>query len=132
VCYSHFDRKWLEAFQRVLKPLVRERVIDLWTDTRIEAGQRWRDEIGKSLKRAKVAVLLVSQDFLASDFIAQEELPLLLKHAVGDGLKIIWVAISASVYQDTVLVTPATAFEGKTARGNLGWWWLRVRGRHGP
>jgi len=30
------------------------------------------------------------------------------------------------------LVTPATAFEGKTARGNLGWWWLRVRGRHGP
>jgi len=29
-------------------------------------------------------------------------------------------------------VTPATAFEGKTARGNLGWWWLRVRGRHGP
>jgi hypothetical protein len=31
-----------------------------------------------------------------------------------------------------VLVAPATAFEGKTARGNLGWWWLRVRGRHGP
>jgi hypothetical protein len=29
-------------------------------------------------------------------------------------------------------ITPATAFEGKTARGNLGWWWLRVRGRHGP
>jgi hypothetical protein len=29
-------------------------------------------------------------------------------------------------------VTPATAFEGKTARGNLAWWWLRVRGRHGP
>jgi hypothetical protein len=34
--------------------------------------------------------------------------------------------------QAAVLVTPATAFEGKTARGNLGWWWLRVRGRHGP
>jgi hypothetical protein len=33
---------------------------------------------------------------------------------------------------DAGLVTPATAFEGKTARGNLGWWWLRVRGRHGP
>jgi hypothetical protein len=29
-------------------------------------------------------------------------------------------------------LTPATAFEGRTARGNLGWWWLRVRGRHGP
>ena len=31
-----------------------------------------------------------------------------------------------------VQLTPATAFEGRTARGNLGWWWLRVRGRHGP
>jgi hypothetical protein len=31
-----------------------------------------------------------------------------------------------------VSLTPATAFEGKTARGNLGWRWLRVRGRHGP
>jgi len=31
-----------------------------------------------------------------------------------------------------VQLIPATAFEGKTARGNLGWWWLRVRGRHGP
>ena len=29
-------------------------------------------------------------------------------------------------------LTPATAFEGKFTRGNLGWWWLRVRGRHGP
>ena len=34
--------------------------------------------------------------------------------------------------QKQVQVTPATAFEGRTARGNLGWWWLRVRGRHGP
>jgi hypothetical protein len=33
---------------------------------------------------------------------------------------------------ELVVVTPATAFEGKTTRGNLGWWWLRVRGRHGP
>jgi CheY-like chemotaxis protein len=33
---------------------------------------------------------------------------------------------------DGMNVTPATAFEGKTARGNLGWRWLRVRGRHGP
>ena len=35
-------------------------------------------------------------------------------------------------WREAARVTPATAFEGKTARGNLGWWWLRVRGRHGP
>jgi hypothetical protein len=37
-----------------------------------------------------------------------------------------------AVERGRMRITPATAFEGKTARGNLGWWWLRVRGRHGP
>jgi hypothetical protein len=41
-----------------------------------------------------------------------------------------WIIINT--VGEYVVVTPATAFEGKTARGNLGWWWLRVRGRHGP
>jgi hypothetical protein len=41
------------------------------------------------------------------------------------------VALSANSV-GRLLVTPAPAFEGKTARGNLGWWWLRLRGRHGP
>jgi hypothetical protein len=41
-------------------------------------------------------------------------------------------ALGAMMEKDAEEVTPATAFEGKTARGNLGWWWLRVRGRHGP
>jgi hypothetical protein len=36
------------------------------------------------------------------------------------------------ISSDGMYITPATAFEGRTARGNLGWWWLRVRGRHGP
>jgi hypothetical protein len=42
------------------------------------------------------------------------------------------VALLATNLNLPETVTPATAFEGKTARGNLGWWWLRVRGRHGP
>jgi hypothetical protein len=103
VCYSHTDRKWLEALQVVLKPLVRDRTLDFWTDARIEPGQSWRDEIGSALKRARVAILLVSQHFLASDFIAQEELPPLLDRASRDGLRIIWVPISASLYDRTAL-----------------------------
>ncbi len=103
VSYSHKDADWLERCQPFLRPLHRAGLIELWDDTRIYAGDEWRCEILNALKTARVAVLLVSQNFLDSDFILKHELPPLLQAAEDRGLKVLWIPLGHCTYEDTPL-----------------------------
>ena len=95
ISYSHRDREWLERLRVHLKPL--KGTIDAWDDTRIDPGSLWREEIHQALAAARAAILLVSADFVASDFILAEELPALLKSARGSGTDILVIVLSPAM-----------------------------------
>jgi len=94
ISYSHHDEMYLRRLLVHLRPLEKNDSIDLWVDTKLEAGDKWNAEIETALARARVAILLVSADFLASDFIVDNELPPLLESAASRGTRIIPVIVS--------------------------------------
>lgn len=90
ISYSHEDSRWLKKVQTNLKVLNHQDInFELWDDTRIKGGQKWKKEISNALEKTKVAILLISTEFLASDFIQNDELPTLLKKAEKDGCEIL-------------------------------------------
>jgi hypothetical protein len=101
ISYSHKDRKWIELLRKVLGALEQDGVLKLWDDRDIKAGERWEDSIREALDSARAAVLLVSQDFLVSDFITRCELPRLLAAAERDGKRIFWIPVGPSTVFET-------------------------------
>lgn len=96
ISYSHMDLAFLQRLQIHLKPLEKNSIIDLWDDTKIAAGTKWKHQIEEALQRARIAILLISADFLASDFIVENELPPILKNAEEKGTTILPVIVKPS------------------------------------
>jgi hypothetical protein len=67
VSYAHEDEAWKNRLTVHLKALELDDQIELWDDSRIDVGGRWRDDIVRALNRAGVSILLVSRDFLMSE-----------------------------------------------------------------
>lgn len=98
ISYSHLDTEYLIDIKRHFKPFLSH--IDFWDDTKILPGQKWKDEIRKAISETKVAILLISTDFLGSDFISTDELPPLLKAAEENGAVILIVILKPCLFEE--------------------------------
>jgi len=98
VSHSHRDIDFLEDIKRHFKPFFGQ--IDFWDDSEIQPGQKWKEEIRMAISETKVAILLVSTDFLGSDFIATDELPPLLDAAEKEGAVILIMIIKPCLFED--------------------------------
>lgn len=104
ISYSHADSQWLELLKIHLKALSKlYDDIEYWEDTKLRGGDKWREEITYAIDNANVAILLVSTDFLASDFITSDELPPILRKAEEEGTRILPLIVAPCEYEDSEL-----------------------------
>jgi hypothetical protein len=103
ISYSHRDRRWVDRLLVHLKPLERYGRFSIWDDSRIRLGTRWRAEIAEALDSAAAAILVVSADFLASDFVMNEEIPSLLRSTERRGTAVIPLIVAPSLFNQSVL-----------------------------
>jgi tetratricopeptide (TPR) repeat protein len=72
--YAHEDEKLRDKLEKHLSQLKRQGVISDWHDRDITAGSEWKNEIDKYLESAQIILLLISPDFLASDYCHDVEM----------------------------------------------------------
>ena len=92
ISYSHKDVTWkeeLESYLRILALNDDSVALETWSDEQLRAGDDWETKIRAIMERASLALLIVTKNFLASEFISRQELPYLEERARHDGLEII-------------------------------------------
>ncbi|MBU4263127.1 MAG: TIR domain-containing protein [Proteobacteria bacterium] len=99
ISYSHLDEEWKNQLLPHLKAFEQQGDLLLWHDRRIDTGADWYPEIQQAVEGARVAVCLITKNFLASDFITKEEVPALLKRREAEDLTILPLLVSPCTWQ---------------------------------
>lgn len=89
ISYSHKDEKYKDQLVTQLKVLNLAELLTWWDDRHIKPGENWYPEIEKAIESADVAILLISDNYLSSEFILSKEVPALLKKRAKKDLRVI-------------------------------------------
>jgi hypothetical protein len=113
VCYAHVDNegvtakeRWLDRLLEHLVPVRLQHDAVIWSDRELESGDTWHETIQAQLQAAKAGVLLVSPSFLASTYIRNSELPVLLKRRKDSGLLILPLLVRPCLFNETTFRFP--------------------------
>ena len=103
VSYSHKDRKFKEVFRGFMINLERTGRVHFWDDDKIQTGADWKVVIFEAMANARIAVLLVTQNFIKSDFINDHELPVLVARNERKELQLFWIPVEPATLTGTLL-----------------------------
>jgi len=99
VSYSHEDGELKDRLLAQLGVLQSQGLLEVWTDDRIQTGDRWEDEIARAMESASIAVLLVSAAFLGSRFVRDVEVARILERRMEEGMRILPIVMKPCAWQ---------------------------------
>ena len=132
ISYSHKDEDWKDRLHTQLAVLELEGYLSTWDDRKIKPGKDWLPEIKSALNQADVAIMLISADFLTSEFIRTKEIPTLLERREREGVWVIplivrpcrwqnieWLKAILGGYRDNVALSGLSEHQQEEALSDL-------------
>jgi len=104
ISYSHDNDDWLKKIEtqiRIIKLNSEGEIgFKVWSDKKLDTGDKWEDLLLSVMESAKVAILIVTPNFMASEYIRQKELPFLSQRRQNNGLKVLAVICEPCAWQE--------------------------------
>ncbi len=99
-CYAREDREMLIQLKKHLAPLQKQGLITIWSDIDLGAGTDWEKTLHQHLESADIILLLISADFMNSDYCYSTELRRAIeRHDQGDAM-VIPVLLRSTFWQN--------------------------------
>ena len=104
ISYSHKDERLKDELDVHLKILSRQGLIDeVWHDRKIRPGEDWESEIDSYLNISDIIILLISADFMSSDYIWGVELErAIIRHNKKEAV-VVPIIVRSVDWEDTKL-----------------------------
>jgi hypothetical protein len=100
--YSHKDEQYREQFEAHVAVMKRQNLIQIWQDRKILAGNDWLGEIDSNLNDANIVALLVSSDFLNSDYCYDKEMQRAMERHANEHIPVIPIIVRPCDWQEAL------------------------------
>ena len=99
IAYCFPEKRWLDRVQAAIEPFAGDGRCVVWDERKLKSGVAWKTELPEVLAGTKVAMMIVSDLFLESEFITRAKLPALLERERESGLEICWVLAGQCLFE---------------------------------
>lgn len=100
ISYSHKDRELRAELESHLSNLRRQNIINAWYDGNISPGTEWQQQILNQLNTAQIILLLISADFMASEFCYSTEMKQAIARHDADWARVIPIILRPTDWED--------------------------------
>ena len=100
ISYAHADEDLKNELDKHLTGLKRSKKIETWNDRQLIAGQEWDEVIKTELERSDIILLLISIDFIASQYIWDKELATAMKRHEEGTARVVPIILKNCLWQE--------------------------------